>query len=154
MDTSEPTLTEIWAGIPSVACKGLCQDSCGPIAMSNLEESRIRARGFDIPPMADALEALARGDDYYCPALVDGSCAVYDDRPTICRLWGATQSMPCPHGCTPADALSQAESHELLRLSAVAGGGMAGGFVTGGQPERDPHRSDEPRPDRPQPDRP
>ncbi|WP_328291404.1 hypothetical protein OG218_01325 [Kineococcus sp. NBC_00420] len=22
-------------------------------------------------------------------------------RPTICQLWGATASMPCPHGCAP-----------------------------------------------------
>lgn len=97
--------------------------------MSNEEDSRIRRRGFDIPSMADALEALGRGEDYYCPALVDGACAVYEDRPTICRLWGATQSMPCPHGCTPEGALTREESHELLRLSAAAGGGMAAGFV-------------------------
>ena len=129
MDSEPPTLQEIWSSIPTVDCKGLCQDSCGPIAMSNAEDARIRARGFDIPSMADALAALGRGEDYYCPALVDGSCAVYEDRPTICRLWGATRSMPCPHGCTPAAALSQEESHELLRLSAVAGGGMAAGFL-------------------------
>lgn len=129
MDDAGPSLEQIWSGIPSVECKGLCQESCGPIAMSNLEDSRIRQGGFVIPSMAEALDALARGEDYYCPALVDGSCAVYDDRPTICRLWGATRSMPCPHGCTPPDALTQEESHELLRLSAVAGGGMAGGFL-------------------------
>lgn len=131
MDPTRPTLAQIWSSIPAVECKGLCQDSCGPIAMSNLEESRIRAHGFEIPPMADALAALGRGEDYYCPALVDGSCAVYEDRPTVCRLWGATRSMPCPHGCTPPDALTQEVSHELLRLSAVAGGGMAGGFLAG-----------------------
>ena len=88
-------MEELWDRIPRVRCKGLCQDSCGPIAMSMAEQERIRARGYDIPPMADALAALARGEDYYCPALVQGRCAVYEDRPTICRLWGATTSMPC-----------------------------------------------------------
>lgn len=123
-----PTLEELWGTIPQVSCKGLCQDSCGPIAMSNVEEARIRERGFEIPSMAEALAALDRGEDYYCPALVDGRCGVYEDRPTICRLWGATESMPCPHGCTPDTALTQEQSHALLRLSAEAGGGMAGGF--------------------------
>lgn len=131
MPRSTPTLEEIWARIPPVECKGLCQDSCGPIAMSNAEEARIRARGYQIPPMADALAAIDRGEDYYCPALVDGSCAVYEDRPTICRLWGATQSMPCPHGCTPAEALTQEESYALLRQAAEAGGGMPPGFLAG-----------------------
>ncbi len=124
-----PTLEEIWAAIPPVPCKGLCQDSCGPIAMSVEEETRIRKRGFDIPAMADALAAIDRGEDYWCPALVDGRCGVYEDRPTICRLWGATQSMPCPHGCTPDSALTQEQSHRLLRLAAEAGGGMPAGFL-------------------------
>lgn len=125
------SLEQLYARIPEVQCKGLCQDSCGPIAMSREEEERIRATGVVILPMADALAALDRGEDYYCPALVDGKCSVYAIRPTICRLWGATTSMPCPHGCSPGDSLSQEESFELLRLAARAGGGMAGGIAGG-----------------------
>jgi Fe-S-cluster containining protein len=93
--------------------------------MSREEQRRMRAAGVEIPPMADAMAALERGEEYYCPALKDGRCTVYEIRPTICRLWGATQSMPCPHGCTPPEALIQAESFELLRMAAGAGGGMA-----------------------------
>jgi Fe-S-cluster containining protein len=93
--------------------------------MSREEQKHIRASGVEIPSMADALAALERGEDYYCPALKNGHCSVYEIRPTICRLWGATESMPCPHGCTPPEALGQAESFELLRLAARAGGGMA-----------------------------
>jgi Fe-S-cluster containining protein len=119
------SLPDIYARIPPVECKGLCQDSCGPIAMSAEEDRRLVERGVAIPSMVDAVAAVERGDDYYCPALVDGRCTVYEDRPTICRLWGATQSMPCPYGCTPADALTQEESHELLRQAGEAGGGMA-----------------------------
>lgn len=118
------TLGDIYARVPRVPCKGLCMDSCGPIAMSREEKLRIRAAGVEIPSMADAVAALERGEEYYCPALRDGRCSVYEIRPTICRLWGATESMPCPHGCTQPEALSQAESFELLRLAARAGGGM------------------------------
>jgi hypothetical protein len=92
--------------------------------MTRFEATRIRAHGVEIPPMAEALAAIDRGEDYYCPALVDGRCSVYEDRPTVCRLWGATESMPCPHGCRPDRPLSQDESHQLLRRAAAAGGGM------------------------------
>jgi uncharacterized protein len=122
------SLEDVYRRIPAVECKGLCIDSCGPIAMSKAEDARIRERGVAIPPMAVAMAALERGDDYYCPALENGRCSVYSDRPAICRLWGATESMPCPHGCTPPDALTQSESHELLLLAASAGGGMVDGF--------------------------
>jgi hypothetical protein len=96
--------------------------------MSKAEDARLRALGVVVPPLPEALAAVERGDDYYCPALHEGRCRVYDDRPTICRLWGATESMPCPHGCTPEDALSQPESHELLVLAASVGGGMVDDF--------------------------
>ena len=124
----KPSLDDVYARIPEVPCKGLCQDSCGPIAMSVDEDARLRRLGVEVPSMVETVAAIERGEDYYCPALVDGSCAVYDDRPTICRLWGATTSMPCPHGCTPPEALSQEEGHALLRLAGEAGGGMAARF--------------------------
>jgi hypothetical protein len=123
------TLADLYAEIPVVPCRGLCVDSCGPISMSRAEADRVRAHGIEIPPMTDALEAIERGEDYYCPALRDGRCGVYEDRPTICRLWGATESMPCPHGCTPERPLTQAESHDVLRRSAVAGGGMVDDLI-------------------------
>lgn len=129
-----PSLEEVYAAIPEIACKGLCVDSCGPIAMSREEEARLAERGVTVPPLPDALAAVERGEDYYCPALHDGRCGVYDVRPTICRLWGATQSMPCPHGCTPPDALPQERSYQLLRLAAAAGGGMPSELTPSAEP--------------------
>lgn len=122
------SLADVYARIPPVACKGLCEDSCGPIAMSVEEDARLQELGVRIPSMVDKVGVVEGGGDYYCPALADGRCSVYEDRPTICRLWGATESMPCPHGCTPPDALTQQQSHELLRRAAEAGGGMASRF--------------------------
>lgn len=98
--------------------------------MSIEEDGRLQGRGVIVPSMVDGVAAIEQGEEYYCPALRDGRCSVYDDRPTICRLWGATTSMPCPHGCAPEDALTQSESFELLALAAQAGGGMAPRFVT------------------------
>ncbi|MDQ6837734.1 MAG: YkgJ family cysteine cluster protein [Actinomycetota bacterium] len=122
------SLADVYARIPEVHCKGLCEESCGPIAMSNDEDHRLQELGVTIPSMVDGVAAIERGEEYYCPALQDGRCRVYEDRPTICRLWGATTSMPCPHGCTPQDALSQPESFELLTLAGRAGGGMTSRF--------------------------
>lgn len=133
-----PTLADVYRRIPMVECRGLCVDSCGPISMSKAEDARLRELGVAIPPMVDALAAIDDGMDYYCPALRDGKCSVYEDRPAICRLWGATESMPCPHGCTPAGALTRAASRKLLRLAAAAGGGMVDTFdpdcVSGSRP--------------------
>jgi Putative zinc- or iron-chelating domain len=121
-------LADIYARIPEVSCKGLCKESCGPIAMSKYEDRRLQELGVTIPSMVDGVRAIESGEDYYCPALQAGRCSVYEDRPTICRLWGATASMPCPHGCTPSNALSQEESFDLLRLAGEAGGGMSSRF--------------------------
>lgn len=133
-DHSELSLADVYARIPVMDCKGLCQESCGPIAMSREEDDRLRARGIDIPSMVDTVAAIDAGAEYWCPALKDGRCTVHDVRPTICRLWGATQSLPCPHGCTPADALTQEESYELLRLAGIAGGGMGPRFFQHDEP--------------------
>lgn len=124
----KPSLADVYARIPDVQCKGLCEDSCGPVAMSVEEDARLRDRGISVPSMVDAVAAVERGEEYYCPALKDGRCTVYEDRPAICRLWGATESMPCPHGCTPPGALTQQESYALLRQAAEAGGGMSERF--------------------------
>jgi Uncharacterised protein family (UPF0153). len=36
-----------------------------------------------------------------CPYLGKQGCEVYDERPLICRLFGTTPQLPCPHGRRP-----------------------------------------------------
>lgn len=36
-----------------------------------------------------------------CAHLGDKGCGAYDERPLICRLFGATPALPCPHGRRP-----------------------------------------------------
>jgi len=38
---------------------------------------------------------------------------VYGNRRYICRLFGATDDMPCPHGCGPEKRLTHAETEAL-----------------------------------------
>jgi hypothetical protein len=112
------SLERIYRSVPTVECKGLCARSCGPIDMSDVERQRIAELGVDIPK--PTIESLAES----CPALVDNRCTIYDHRPLICRLWGAVESMPCPHGCavTPGllmDAGAQTLIARSLKLAAA-----------------------------------
>lgn len=111
------SLERIYRAVPAVNCKGLCTEACGPILMSPTERRRIEDQGVDIPTPATY---IANGDTE-CAALVNGRCIVYGNRPLICRLWGAVESMPCPHGCevTPGllmDAGAQTLIGRSLRL--------------------------------------
>ena len=94
---TDAALEAIWARIPDAGCEGLCADSCGPIGMSEAERARIRRRhGLLIR------DAETKPGTLECPALADGRCSVYEDRPILCRSWASVEAMPRPHGCEPA----------------------------------------------------
>lgn len=114
-------IRKIWDTIPSARCKGLCQESCGPIFASDIERRILAEHGITIPEYS--LEALFTGLATHraCPALVDGACSVYEVRPTVCRLWGATDDMPCEFGCSPVFRLSAASGRRLLNESVEHG---------------------------------
>jgi len=100
----------VYDQIPAINCQGLCHESCGPVIPATTgERTHIAAtRGVDIRPDWNHLAD-------YCPALTMlGRCSVYEDRPTICRLWGVVESMPCPWGCQPEHYLTDEQGHALL----------------------------------------
>lgn len=121
-------LEGIYNQIPEVGCKGLCWTSCGPIAMSGRERQRIRQLGVKIPHFREALHGPP---GYYCPALtVDKKCSVYEVRPAICRLYGATEHLRCPYGCVPDGGYLKPETAwKLLREATLAGGDEDGQFL-------------------------
>ena len=96
----------LYAALPAIECKRLCQEACGPIAMSMLERRRIEEH-FD--------GALAVNGEPTCPLLKDGRCTVYPIRPAICRLFGLVRAMQCPFGCIPERWISDDEAGSLLR---------------------------------------
>ena len=132
MNTNE-RLKALYDKLPTVACKGLCWNSCGPIDMSTAERERITDLGVDIPLFdPERAAAWAAGEKLYCPALKFGTrdggvgCSVYEARPLICRAWGVgTGEMACPHGCETSDTL---EYEDLMRL-------LMESFEIGGHPE-------------------
>lgn len=99
---TDGVLAGLYARVPAVACKGLCHWTCTPIEMSNRERRKIRdVHGVDIPEVPPGTH-VRNMEPVDCPALTPlKRCGVYEDRPMVCRLWGASESMPCPHGCEP-----------------------------------------------------
>lgn len=107
MNKDKVALVEkIYSSLPTIACKRLCQEFCGPISYTDIEAQRIRKKHRRLP--------VLDLDKDRCSALEFGSCTVYELRPLICRLWGLIEAMRCPHGCIPSRWLTDKEGHALL----------------------------------------
>jgi Fe-S-cluster containining protein len=123
-------LDALYEQLPTVVdCKGLCANSCGPIAMSPAEHRRILdASGIDIPPAtAESVASWARDEKTHtCPALTDlGRCSVHEIRPMICRLFGVVrgQQLSCRYGCrVDPGRLRNAEGLRFLLAAGRIGG--------------------------------
>lgn len=105
-------LDTLYAQLPRLECKRLCQDCCGPVPMSRLEWARIVQRLGHAPQGDESL---------VCPMLVRGSCRVYTIRPIMCRLWGLVQAMACPFGCVPERWLTDKEASRFIRRALTLG---------------------------------
>lgn len=64
--------------------------------------------------LAQALETMT------CPFLKKDGCSIYEERPIMCRLFGAVdhRDMKCPMGCGPKKLISEADSIRLIRNAA------------------------------------
>ena len=96
--------------IPGFTCKPGCHDCCGPVTASSEEVQRL-------PPKSNAEHEQAWAH-LNCVYLGPDGCTVYAERPLICRLFGTTASLPCPHGCAPAQTTTaevEAGVHQFNR---------------------------------------
>ncbi|MFH1115722.1 MAG: hypothetical protein V1792_17570 [Pseudomonadota bacterium] len=93
---------KLWARIPAVRCKQGCCDCCKPFLWSEWQETE----ALD-PGLAEQLR---------CRYLVEQRCLIYDQRPVICRLFGASAApaFNCPHGCIAEDPLSPEETKQIV----------------------------------------
>lgn len=113
-------LRSIWDKVPAMKdCQGKCQASCGPIPVSGEERRLIEQRS--------GKKLDWDKDTWRCNMISKtGYCTVYSVRPLICRIWGATEKLPCPFGCEPEWALSKDEAMELFaELEELTGDGNA-----------------------------
>jgi hypothetical protein len=79
--------------IPSFECLPGCHDCCGPVTTSSEEMARL--------PVKSEAEHEAALAAWSCPHLGDTGCQVYAERPLICRLFGTSPRLACPHGLRP-----------------------------------------------------
>lgn len=119
-------LDALYAKLPKINCRRLCQSECSGILMTHGEAHRVKeAAGIPqhVPmPVADQQMRCAFLDTE-C-----GGCKVYDARPAVCRLYGLveTSAMRCPHGCEPEDGrwMSEKEQFDFLgEVEKIAGKG-------------------------------
>ena len=110
----EKRLDAVYATLPVIECKGLCAESCGPIALTPAEWRRMRE--------VSGLEPGCDTETLTCSLLKDGKCMAYQARPAICRLWGVSEVMPCVFGCKPSRHVSRAEGDRFMdRVNKAAG---------------------------------
>jgi hypothetical protein len=83
--------------IPDFECIPGCHDCCGPVTTSSEEM-------FELPHISDAVHEAALVA-LSCPHLGDHGCTTYRERPIICRLFGTTERLPCPHGRRPTQMI-------------------------------------------------
>lgn len=94
--------------IPEFACIPGCHDCCGPVLASTDELARLPQK-----TMQERGAALERWD---CAHLGPHGCTVYAERPLVCRLFGTTPRLPCPHGRRPALMIAPAMDAKISRF--------------------------------------
>lgn len=97
-------LYRIYDKIPKVRCKGLCTVTCGELGLSKGE--------YDELTKITGRKPKIIGDR--CNYLDGDRCSVYEDRPSVCRLFGVVDVMKCPHGCEAEKMLTEAEARGIL----------------------------------------
>jgi hypothetical protein len=113
-------LHDVYARVPVLRCRGLCQDTCGPIPATHhevrfMERRSHRRYGWQ----------LKSG---HCTFLDEstGRCTCYQERPLVCRAWGTLASSACPFGCEPDRWLTQEAFQGLVaRVNDIAGPSIA-----------------------------
>ena len=127
-------IDQLLESVPKFECKAGCADCCGLIAVSKLELKRIVARTGIKPEMLKTsfrLKQLKKTGCLDCPLLdSQNKCSVYDIRPAICRVYGASDHvrLQCPHGLKPEKPLTVEETNSLMDRVMALGGGYAEPF--------------------------
>lgn len=116
-------IDEVYRMLPSVACRGLCAEACGPIVLTDLEARRLHQTTHAKPRTLPVVRGDGR-DQERCVYLDDRNrCRAYAVRPLICRVYGVVKMLSCPHGCTPDRWLDNLEFVRLAKAIERVGGG-------------------------------
>ena len=119
-------LDVVYAELPTIDCKGLCQASCGPIVQAR---SVTQQELLHMQDSGGERRGRQQRQPLTCPYLTTdeaGRCSIYEARPAICRLWGIvdTPLMRCPHGCEATEMLSDRAGKMVLAFVMTIGGAL------------------------------
>lgn len=88
--------------IPGFKCEPGCSDCCGVVPFSKWEWGQITDK--------------RKAESLSCPYITKEGCAIYSQRPIMCRLFGTVPEMLCPYGNRPVKMLSSNKGRELLMI--------------------------------------
>ncbi len=112
--------------IPDMTCKAGCHDCCGAPPFSHREQRKVcfasQARDIRWQNIGNGAAVPIGKNGLDCPFLGSEGCTIYENRPTICRLFGHVDHprMMCPHGCgskTFSDKQSCAAINAEMRVA-------------------------------------
>lgn len=92
------TKEEIYAKLPPTRCSDTCYKCCTNIVQFSRSEEEAMG-GYEW--------------NGKCSHLVDGKCSIYENRPFVCRIFGASVLFEC-EGCTCDEPLGEEETKELV----------------------------------------
>ena len=92
----------LYKRLPDMICKEGCTDCCGPVPFSKWEADNAKA------PYVESY-------GLNCIHIFDGKCSIYENRPFMCRLYGTTENLKCPHGCQPSYQITEELAQELTQ---------------------------------------
>ncbi|WP_233702101.1 YkgJ family cysteine cluster protein [Iodobacter ciconiae] len=67
-------------------------------------------------PRKSVAEQTHALENLSCPHLADKGCTVYLERPLICRLFGTTPALACPHGKQPEMMIDKAIEQQIYQF--------------------------------------
>jgi len=93
-------IKDFYDKIPSFKCIEGCTECCDNMIQFAPEE----------------LKRLPKHEwkERQCPFLTEKGCSVYENRGFICRIYGSSELLPCPHGCKPEKPLTEEETRKMF----------------------------------------
>ncbi len=99
----EKEIQELYKKIPTSICQSECSKCCKDnIQFSPSEEKNMGGYEWN----------------GQCVHLQDGRCTIYDKRPFVCRIFGASEILSCEN-CKPERYLSQEETVKIIHAYTV-----------------------------------
>lgn len=118
------SLDAIYARIPDVVgCRTGCNDCCSAVPLGRIEAARIRhpmPAQLGHPSLPDVAQSVMASTPISfcggCAYSTPNGCAIYDQRPFICRLFGTVEGEPkltCRHGARAERPLTKQQADAL-----------------------------------------